>query len=458
MEFTALTTEGLKKTFKVKIPKNHLELCLNERLQKIGETAKIPGFRPGKAPLPILKQRYGTSVQGEVIEKAIQDGVGALIKEHQLKIALRPDVKIENYEEQGDLSLDVSVEILPEITAPTLEKLSYEKLRCLVPEEELTKALDQLRGNNAITEEVKKARAAKKGDVAVIDFEGFLNGVAFAGGKASGTKLELGSGTFIPGFEEQIEGHKPGESFDITVTFPADYPSKDLAGQETIFKINLLEIHTKVLPELNDAFAKQIGFESLDALKEAARTQISADRERMSFLVAKRAVLDDLASKFSFEVPEGLVKAEFESIWQQYESRAASAANDEGAEEEKPTPEEMEKDKAQYKEIAVRRVRLGLVLAEVGRQYEVGVTQRELERAIMETARAYPGRERDIVEYFRSNEAAQASLRAPIFEDKVVQLILDKANITHKDLPLEELVAAFKNVTEGEEDLQEATS
>jgi trigger factor len=451
MEFTALSSEGLKRSFKVKVPKEHLALRLNERLIKIGKTAKVSGFRPGKIPLPILEQRYGASVNAEVVEKAIQDGVNALLAKHELKAAMRPDVKLNNYEEKSDLEIEVNLEVLPDVTAPKLEELSYERLRCIVPEEELAKALDTLRGSNAITEEIKEKRATKKGDVVVIDFEGFLNDVPFEGGKAEDHQLELGSGSFIPGFEEQVEGHKVGTSFDVKVSFPADYPSKDLAGNETVFKINLKAIHQKVLPELNDAFATKIGFSDLEALKEAARRQISAERERMSFLVAKRAILDDLAERCQFEVPQGLVDAEFNSIWQQYEHRA-SADNEDGGTEPTPSKEEMEKDRAQYREIAGRRVRLGLVLAEIGRQFEVGVSKKELERAIMDTARAYPSRYREVIEYFKNNEGAQASLRAPIFEDKVVQLILDKAKISFKDLSLEDLMTAFKNVTEGDEE------
>lgn len=457
MEIKALSSEGLKRAFKVTVPKAHMDLRLNERLMKIGQTAKIPGFRPGKAPLPILKQKYGPSVQAEILEAAVQDGVDAIVKEHSLKIALRPDVKIESYEEKGDLLLEVNLEILPDITPPKLESLSYERLRCEVPADELDKALEGLRGANAITEEIKTKRAAKKGDVVIIDFEGFIDGVAFDGGKAQGARLELGSGTFIPGFEDQIEGHKPGESFDITVPFPADYHSKDLAGKDSVFKIVLTAIHTKVLPELDDAFATKVGFKDLAALREAASREIGGERERMSFLVAKRAVLDDLAEKCKFDVPQGLVDAEFKSIWQQYEARLG-ADNDDATDEKgkgkakKPSAKEIEKDRDQYQDIANRRVRLGLVLAEIGRAYEVGVTQKELERAIIDTARAYPSRYREVIEYFQKNEAAQASLRAPIFEDKVVALILDKAKSSFKDVALDALVTAYKEVTEGDEE------
>ena len=455
MEIKALSSEGLKRAFKVTVPKSHLDLRLNEKLTKIGQTAKIPGFRPGKAPLPILKQKYGASVQAEILEAAVQDGVDAIVKEHSLKIALRPDVKIESFEEKGDLLLEINFEILPDITPPKLESLSYERLKSDVPADELDKALEGLRGANAITEEIKTKRAAKKGDVVIIDFEGFIDGVAFDGGKAQGARLELGSGTFIPGFEEQIEGHKPGDAFDITVPFPADYHSKDLAGKDSVFKIVLTAIHTKVLPELDDAFATKVGFKDLAALREAASREIGGERERMSFLVAKRAVLDDLAEKCKFDVPQGLVDAEFKSIWQQYEARLGADnddAKDGKGKAKKPSQKEIDNDRAQYQEIANRRVRLGLVLAEIGRAYEVGVTQKELERAIIDTARAYPSRYREVIEYFQKNEAALASLRAPIFEDKVVALILDKSKSTFKDVPLDDLVAAYKEVTEGDDE------
>ncbi len=450
MQFTEIKSEGLKREYKVVVPKTHLDKRLNERLTKLGETAKIPGFRPGKAPLPILKQRYGTSVQGEVLEKAVQESVGELIKEKKLKAALRPDVKIDTFDDKKDLELNVSLEVLPDFKTPEIADLKFETLACEPGEKEVSEALEKIAANNSIAEDLKKPRASKKGDVLVIDFEGSVDGKLFEGGTAKGVSLEIGSGTFIPGFEGQLTGKKAGDDVEVKVTFPKDYHEKSLAGKEALFKTKIQKIQEKIIPEMTDEFAKNLGLESLEKLKEAIKKQLSDERDQMSFLVSKRSVLDMLADSTKFEVPEGLVTAEFETIWKQYEAQAGGD-NDEKSKAKKPSKKELEEDKKQYKDIAERRVRLGLVLAEIGRQYEVTVSSKELDQAIIETARRYPGQERQVVEHFKGNDQALAGLRAPIFEDKVVRLILDKAKTKSKKVSLEELSTAVKSVTEGDD-------
>lgn len=450
MQFTEVKSEGLKKEYKVIVPKTHLDKRLNERLMSLGETAKIPGFRPGKAPLPILKQRYGKSVQGEVLEKSVQESIAELVKEKKVKPALRPDVKIDSFDEKKDLELTVSLEVMPDFDAPEIEKLTFERLACEPTAAELKESLTRIASGNAISEDIKKPRASKKGDVLIIDFEGSVDGELFKGGTAKGVSLELGSGSFIPGFEDQLIGKKADDDVEVKVTFPKDYHEKTLAGKEALFKTKVNKIQEKIVPEVNDEFAKKLGLESAEKLEDAVKKQLSDERNQMSFLVSKRSVLDTLADKTKFEVPDGLVEAEFETIWKQYESQLGGD-NDENSKANKPTKKELEADKKQYRDIAERRVRLGLVLAEIGRQYEVTVTSKELDQAIIETARRYPGQERQVVEHFKGNDQALANLRAPIFEDKVIRLILDKAKTKDKKTSLDDLTAAVKAVTEGEE-------
>lgn len=450
MQFTEVKSEGLKREYKVVVPQSHLEKRLNERLLSLGETAKIPGFRPGKAPLPILKQRYGKSVQGEVLEKSVQESITELVKEKAVKPALRPDVKVDHFDEKKDLELTVTLEVMPNFQPPEIEELSFERLVCEPTEAELDETLTRIASNNTISEDLKKPRASQKGDVLVIDFEGSVDGEIFKGGTAQGVSLEIGSGSFIPGFEDQLIGKKVNDDVDVKVTFPEDYHEKSLAGKEALFKTKVHKIQTKIIPEVNDEFAKQLGLETADKLKEAVTKQLKEERDQMAFLVSKRSVLDTLAEGATFEVPEGLVEAEFDAIWKQYESQMG-ADNDDPSKTKKPSEEELEKDKKQYRDIAERRVRLGLLLAEIGRQYDVFVTSKELDQAIVETARRYPGQERQVIEHFKGNDQALANLRAPIFEDKVIRLILDKSKTTDKSTSYEDLTTAVKAVTEGDE-------
>lgn len=450
MQFTEVKSEGLKREYTVVVSKTYLDKCLNERLTKMGENAKIPGFRPGKAPLPILKQRYGANVQGDVLEKAVQESISTLVDEKKLKPALRPDVKVEKFDEKSDLELTVSLEVMPDFKTPDIEKLKIKRLVCDASEAEVKDALTHIASNNALSEDLKKERASKKGDVLVIDFEGSVDGEIFKGGTAQGVSLELGSGSFIPGFEDQLTGKNKGDDVEVKVTFPKDYHEKSLAGKEALFQTKIQKIQQKIIPQMNDEFAKKVGLESFEKLEELVKTQIGEERAKMSFLVSKRAVLDQLAESSSFEVPEGLVKAEFDSIWKQYEAQKGGD-NDNAGKAKKPSKKEEEADKKQYQDIAARRVRLGLVLAEIGREYEVEVSSKELDQAIIDTARRYPGQERQVVEHFKGNDQALAGLRAPIFEDKVIHLILDKAATKDKKVSLDELTKAVKAVTEGDD-------
>lgn len=450
MQFTEVKSEGLKREYTVVVSNTYLDECLTERLAKIGKTAKIPGFRPGKIPMPILKQRYGTSVQGEVLEKAVKDGIAALVKDKNLKPALQPDVKIDKYEEKSDLEMTVSLEVLPDFKTPDLGKLKFVRLTCEATDAEIDEVLQRIATDNASPQDLKKARASKKGDVLVIDFTGSVGGEVFKGGTAEGVSLELGSGSFIPGFEDQLIGKKAGDQVDVKVTFPEDYHEKTLAGKEALSDTKIQKIQEKATPEISDEFAKTVGFDDLAKLREAIKKQIDASNEEMAFLVAKRAVLDKLADVSKFEAPEGLVTAEFDAIWRQYEAQLG-ADNDAAGEEKKPTAEAQEADKKQYREIADRRVRLGLVLAEIGREYDISVLPNELNQAVVEAARRYRGQEQEAYKYLRGNDRALAELRAPIFENKVVRLILDKAETTDKKASSEELKKAAKAVTEGDE-------
>lgn len=451
MHVTEVTSQGLKRGYKVVVPKTHFDTRLNERLTQFGATAKVPGFRPGKIPLSILKQRYGSHLQGEVLEKTLQESVDTLLKEKSLKPALRPDVKIETFDDKNDLELTVSLEILPDFEVPDITSLALERLACAPSDKDIAEALERLASHHAAPAPLAKARASQKEDVLVIDFKGSIDGTPFPGGEGENVELELGSGSFIPGFEDQLLGKKEGDLVDVQVTFPKDYPETSLAGKEASFKTTVKKIQTKIAPDLNDDFAVKLGLENFEKLKELMKTQIERERNRMGFLVAKRLVLDTLAEKPLFEVPEGLVNTEFDTIWQQYQAQLGGD-NDEPGKAKKPSEKELAADKKQYRDIAVRRVRLGLILSEIGRQYDITVTKKELESALVDTARQYPGQEEKVFAYFKNNQQAVEGIKAPLFEDKVVGFILDKAKTKTKEVPLEDLLQAVKNVTEGDED------
>ncbi len=435
MKVTEQKAEGLKKKYQVVIEHKDFEAKVEQKLNDVAKNVKLPGFRPGKAPKEMLKQKYRTSVMGEALDEIVRDAADQIVKENKLKLALRPNISITKFDEGKDIEFDIEAEILPEIKVGDFSEIKVEKLMAEVPAEEVEKALQYIVSSRRETAKIEDAaHQAAKGDTLIIDFVGSIDGVEFPGGKGNDYPLELGSGTFIPGFEDQLIGAKAGDKVEVKVKFPEDYHAKELAGKDSVFAVTVKEMREPKAVELNDEFAKSIGEESLDSLKESIKNRIKADYENTSKLKLKRNLLDKLDEAYKFDVPESLVEEEFKSIEAQYKRAKELNQLDE---HEKNTPEE-ELIK-EYKKIAERRVKLGLLLSEVGAGAKVTVTADDLNKAIMNEAKKYPGQEKAVFDFYLKNAKAVEALRAPVFEEKIIDFVLDKVKVEEKTVSVEEL-------------------
>lgn len=453
MEVKDLSVEGLEHKIQVSIPLELIEKRLLQRLEDHGKSLKISGFRPGKVPLPILRQRYGVAARMEVVEALIQETSNQVLNEKNIRPAFKPEINVTSQQEEQNVQYVMTVESLPKVAVPDLKKYKFSRLKAAVDRKSIDEAISRLREHNKQAKDLSADHKAEKGNVVIIDFDGEIVGEKkIEGGAGKEYALLLGSNSFIPGFEDQLIGVKAGDETTVEVTFPADYHSKDIAGKLAKFSIYVHKVQSMDLPELNDDFAKNIGFQQFSELEKAIEDQISDEYEKMSFLVSKRHVLDALAEDNKFASPKGLVENEFSIIWRELERENAHAESHEHTEECQHESHDLEKPevKEQYQQIAERRVRLGLLLAEIGKEHKIEVTNKELERAVLEQARQYPGQEKQVFEYFRKDAQALASLRAPIFEDKVIKLILEKADVNQKDVTFEELEKAVKEITQGE--------
>jgi trigger factor len=438
MQITESNAEGLKHEMTVVIEAADIERRVTDRLTEIGRTIKLPGFRPGKVPLNVLRKRYGSSVMGEVLERTVSDSSNEAMRERNLRPALQPKVEIVSFNEGTDLQYKLAVEVLPQITLMNFGELTLERLKPEVPEAEIDKALERIAQQQRKSETVD--RAADKGDVVQLDFVGSVDGVEFPGGSAKDYSLELGTGSFVPGFEDQLIGIKAGEERKVAITFPADYGNTELAGKAAEFKVTANAIKAVVPQPIDESLATAIGMENLAALRQVVRERIERDYQGVARQKLKTALLDQLGQHHQFTVPQGMVDIELETIWRQYQAQA-ERAKQAGTPETEPVKDEAA-IKAEYRDIAERRVRLGLVLAEVGSKNNITVTQDEINRAIAEEARRFPGQERHVVDYYRNNPGAIDNLRAPIYEDKVIDFILELAKVTDRAVPLAELLAA----------------
>jgi trigger factor len=436
MQVTETLAEGLKRQFKVTLPAQELDQKLDQRLRQIGATARLPGFRPGKVPLPLLKKRYGGSLMGEILEQAVQDSSSRAMAERGLRAATQPKIEITAFGEGTGLEYTLALELLPEIKPVDFGALELERLKAEVSDEDVDQNVGRIHQRSQRTEPVTSPRPAAAGDTVVIDFKGTLDGEAFAGGEATDFPLELGSNRFIPGFEDQLVGAGAGESREVTVTFPADYPAEKLAGKEAKFAVTIKELRALATVPLDDEFAKSLGLDNLEALRRTVREQLERDYGSAARLKLKRQLLDKLAETHHFTVPEGMIEAEFESIWKQ-----AAEAKERGMLEPELAAKSEDELKAEYRSIAERRVRLGLLLSEVGRLNNIQVNEDEVKRAMIEEARRFPGQERQVIEHFRKNPEAMAGLRAPIFEEKVVDFIVEMATVHDRKVTPTELFA-----------------
>ncbi|MGD9650214.1 MAG: trigger factor, partial [Dongiaceae bacterium] len=430
------SNKGLQRQYKVIVPANDISKRMDARLKEISGNVNIPGFRAGHAPLAMIKQRYGSSVLGEVIEGAVRDTMEKALEEKGIRPAMQPKVEIGAFGEDKDLEYSLTVDLIPEIKPMDFSKLKLERLRASLNTEEVEKTLEEMAKRSRKTEAVKALRKAKKGDVAVLDFTGKMDGEEIKGGSAKDMALELGSGQFIPGFEDQVIGMEAGETRDITVSFPAEYAEKTLAGKPAIFTITLKELREYVDSKIDEEFAKSLNFTSVDDLRAAVRQELEKDFSRLSRQRLKQDVLEAMAEEHDFDVPPGLLEAELESMRQQLKQ-----AKERGLEpEEHKGKKEAEIDE-ELKELALRRVRLGLLLAEIGRINKIDVSEDELRRAVMGEIQRYPGREQEVLQFYQSTPRALMSLRAPLLEDKVIDYIIEMAAVTDRSVSRDELFA-----------------
>jgi trigger factor len=433
MQITETNANGLKREFKVVIPADKLKDQVDSRLKELGERIRMPGFRPGKVPLQLLKQRYEKSVMGEVLEKSVQEGSSQLMTERNLRPAGQPKVEIVKFETGEDLEFSVALEVIPEITPVDFKTINLEKTVVDVPETEIEESLQRLAKRQRKAEPAPDGHAAASGDVTVIDFVGSVGGKEFDGGKADDFHLELGSGMFIPGFEEQLIGVKKGDSRTVKVTFPAEYGNKELAGQPAEFAITVKEVRTAQETALDDEMAKAMGVDDLATLRKRVREQIERDYGMAARSRLKRVLLDQLADKHDFTLPESLVDAEFEAIWKQIDADIKADRLD--AEDKGKSEEQL---KSEYRDIAKRRVKLGLLLSEVGRGNNIQVPNEDLTRAVINEARRFPGQEKQVIDYYQKSPEALNQLRAPIYEDKVIDFILEMAQVSERRATPEE--------------------
>lgn len=436
MQVSESTTSGLVHTYKVVISKTEIDQEMSLKAKARAEGTKIDGFRPGKAPLHIVMQRYGALIQEQALKDLVQKSVDWVIDSNKLKVATRPDVKLHSFDTGKDIECTISVETLPQVPEVDLSKLKVEKLEAAVEDKMIQETLDRIASQNKKTAPYDKPHKAKLGDTVIVDFNGRTEDGPISGGSGKGIALELGSGYFIPGFEEQLVGMQAKDERTIKVNFPKDYQASDLAGKEATFEVTVQEVQQTVTPQPDDEFAKGIGFEGIEKLKEFVRKTLQDQQDSYAFLLAKKELLDALDTQ-KVELPPSLVSHEYNSIWHQTHPEHH---HEEG---ECPHPNDPELHK-----IAERRVRLGLILAEIGKKHEVAVTRDELAQALQNEARKYPGREKQVYEFYTKNSQAMNSLRAPIFEDKVIRVMLEKAQVKIKKVSCAELEKQYKNLTE----------
>lgn len=434
MQVTEKLNEGLRREYEVVIAASEIEDKVSNRLSELKDTVKIPGFRPGKVPMSLLRKRFGKSIMGEILETSVRDTSTEAITEKDIRPAMQPKITVTSFKEGSDLEYKMEVEVLPEIKPIDFATLTFDRPVVKVGDDEIASTIDRLASDRKTFEATDPPRASVEGDQVVIDFDGTVDGKSREGLSASDFSLELGKGLMIPGFEDQLIGASAGESKTVEVSFPDEYGVADLAGKPAVFEVQVKEVQAPVDKPLDDEFAKEMGAESVDDLRSKITERLEQQYSSVSRDRVKRVLLDRLAEETGFDLPTGMVDQEFEGIWQQVEQQR----------EQNPDEEEFQRPdeelRQEYRDIAARRVRIGLILSDVARAQEITVNQDELGQAVLTQARQFPGQEKEVFEYYRNNPQATEQLRAPILEDKVVDYILELAEITDKDVEIEELM------------------
>lgn len=450
MQITEVNTDGLKRTLKVTVGQNELGERFNQRIDEIKDRVQLKGFRKGKVPLAHIKKLYGRSVMAEVLEQTVRETSSKAISDRNERPAMQPAIDLPEDESEiekviageADLAYSMSFEVLPEIAVADLSKMQLERLVVEVTPEAIDEVIADLK-KRSTTYEPEEGRVASNGDRVTLDFVGKIDGVPFEGGEDKDMAVIVGQGNFIPGFEEGLVGVKAGDEKVVKATFPEKYPEEKLAGKEADFEVKVSEVAAPKVPELDDTFAQSLGAENVDKLKELITQQLQQEYAQAARVKLKRELLDELEKAHDFELPPSLVDNEFESIWKQLADsmlREGKSFEDEGKTEEEA--------RAEYRKLAERRVRLGLVIGEIGDKNKIQVSQDELRRALVDQARRYPGQEKFVYEYYEKTPGALAQLRAPIFEDKVVDHVIEQVKPTDKTVTKEELTKALNEATD----------
>jgi len=439
MQVKETQNEGLKRGYQFTLPAADLAAQVETKLKEAQPEIEMKGFRKGKVPMALLKKQYGQRVMGDAMQEAIDSALRNHLETSGDRPALQPKVEMvngENWKEGDDLVVDVTYEALPAIPEADLSGVELERLVVAAGDEQVTEALENLAKNAQSFEDRKKGSKAKDGDQVVIDFKGMVDGEAFEGGTAEDYPLVLGSNSFIPGFEAQLVGAKAGDEVKVEVKFPEDYGHPTLAGKDAVFETTVKAVKAPKAAELDDELAKKFGADDLEALKTQIRERLEAEYKGASRQILKRALLDKLDALVKFDLPSSLVEAEASQIAHQlwHEENPEDHGHNHG--EIEPTDE--------HKSLAERRVRLGLLLAEIGQKAEITVSDQEMTQAVLRQARQYPGQERAFLEFIQQNPQAQQQLRAPIFEDKVVDHIVEGAKVADKSVTKEELEKAIE--------------
>ena len=440
MQVTETSTAGLKREFRVVVPATDLEARVNERLDDLKGRVQLRGFRPGKVPVAHLRRLYGKAAMAEVIEAAVREANSKIVTDHGFKLAIEPKVVLPSEEGavegviagKSDLAYTVEIEILPPITLADFKTIKLTRLTAEVTDAEIDQTLQRIAEQNRPF--IAKSEGAEKGDRVTLSFQGTIEGKPFEGGAAEDVPMVLGAGQFIPGFEDHLMGLKAGESRTFDIKFPDDYPGKAVAGTEATFAVTAKAVEAPGAVTIDDDFAKTLGLESLAKLRDAIKDRTQREHAAASRQKLKRALLDQLDERHKFEPPPSLVEQEFNNVWSSIEKDLKDQGRsfaDEGTTEEKA--------RAEYRAIAERRVRLGLVIAEIGERNTIKVTEEQLNAAVVEQMRQLPGREQEVWDYYRKNPGALAALRAPLFEDKVVDFLIELAEVTEKPVSRDEL-------------------
>jgi trigger factor len=440
MQVTETSAAGLKREFRVVVPATDLEARVNERLDDLKGRVQLRGFRPGKVPVAHLRRLYGKAAMAEVIEATVREANSKIVTDHGFKLAIEPKVVLPSDEGavegviagKFDLAYTVEIEILPPITLADFKTIKLTRLTAEVTDPEIDRTLQRIAEQNRPF--IAKSEGAEKGDRVILSFQGTIEGKPFEGGAAEDVPMVLGAGQFIPGFEEHLMGLKAGESRTFDVKFPDDYPAKAVAGKDATFAVTAKAVEAPGSVTIDDDFAKTLGLESLAKLRDAIKDRTQREHAAASRQKLKRALLDQLDERHKFEPPPSLVEQEFNNVWASIEKDLKDQGRsfaDEGTTEEKA--------RAEYRAIAERRVRLGLVIAEIGERNNIKVTEEQLNAAVVEQLRQLPGREQEVWDYYRKNPAALAALRAPLFEDKAVDFLIELAEVTEKPVSRDEL-------------------